>query len=240
MVSKPGLGTGKIIRGTGPVLSRVRLHLIYWGKYWDGKDANKLKTDIATAVTKILQPSGYLSNVAQYTDDHTIDVILNDSPIPINSEPPTPFNDPPDSVAAITSLIAAGSVPHPDPNSDPQHRHQLYMLMLPPGVTPSNPDRGEPAGGEHDSFKYQGTPVYYGWVRSTSVGDPLPRITVALSEELIEAITDPEHFTGWVSSDKEEICDVCEGVNWRVDGVLVRTYYSNAHGDCIPRPPEKA
>jgi hypothetical protein len=226
--------TGRFKRGTGPVLSKVRAHLIFWGARWDGSVE---KTRITEAAEIMVKPGGYLAQLTEYTDDHTIDVVVN----PVTAGPPKPLAGPLDIQAEVSRLIGAGTVPHPDPSLDTGKRNQLYVLILPHGVK-TNETGEEGLGGRHSSFPFEDKPAYYAWVRSTLVGDPVPRITVALSEELVEAITDPEPFTGWVSADKQEVCDVCEGVNWRLHGkpgVLVRTYYSNALQDCFPGPPVK-
>jgi hypothetical protein len=111
------------------------------------------------------------------------------------------------------------------------------MVIMPRGVTCSTADDdGEDGDGQHFYFDYHGRNIYYGWVRSGSAERALERITSTLSEELIEAMTDPIPGKGWVVSaagEEVEVCDVCEGVNARVNGVLVRTYYSNDAQDCV-------
>ena len=227
----------------GPLLSHVRLHLIYWGSHWNTKEGKELMSGVTEATRKMVD-GGYLSQLAQYNipagqpfEVRSVTAVLDDG-----SDPPNPFADsegkgPSDVRDKIESLIERKVL---DPYSDPT-AEALYMVMMPRGVVCSTADDdGETGDGQHFYFDDNGRNVYYGWVRSGSAERALERITSTLSEELVEAITDPIPGKGWVGSEATEdveVCDACEGVNARVNGVLVRTYYSNADEDCVAGKP---
>src|SRR5579862_3656717 len=209
----------------GQVLSNVKVQLIFWGAHWQkSPDTSKIEK----AARKILSAE-YLAGLTQYGVD--ISGIALDKSVMEPTTPPKLFDDPADVVALVTRLITDGTAAPPDKT--------LYMVIMPPGIIAASTDLGgqQDDSGRHDSFHYKNTEVHYGWVLS---GHPkektVPRVTIALSEEVVEAITDPEPPTGWISQveegDWEELADVCEGVNAKLSGgTLVRTYYSTAADD---------
>ena len=227
----------------GPLLSHVRLHLIYWGAHWNTKEGRELMSGVTEAARKMAD-GDYLAQLAQYNipagqpfEVKSVTSVLDDK-----SDPPNPFADSEgkgrsDVRDEIRSLIVRKVLdPHSDPTAEP-----LYMVILPRGVACSTADDdGEAGDGRHFYFEHNGRNIYYGWARSGSAERALERITSTLSEELVEAITDPIPGKGWVApeaTEKFEVCDVCEGVNIKVNGVLVRAYYSNADEDCVAGKP---
>jgi hypothetical protein len=223
----------------GPVLSRLRFYLVYWGSHWKTNEGRQLVSRVTESAGNMVD-GGYLSQLAQYNrppgqpfEVMSVAAVLDDG-----SDPPNPFADSEgkgrsDVRDEIKSLIDRKVLdPHSDPNSD-----ALYMVIMPRGLTCSTADDdGETGAGQHFYFDLNGRNIYYGWVRSGSSERVLERITTTLSEELVEAITDPIPGTGWVASEATEdveVCDACEGVNARVNGVLVKTYYSNEDRDCV-------
>ncbi|MGA2590967.1 MAG: hypothetical protein ABSH32_13695 [Bryobacteraceae bacterium] len=228
----------------GTFLSRVQLHLIYWGTHW--RDAKHPSVaDVSSAVKKIICPGRYLSGLAQYNRlgcEPVVDFVQ--TPYDVDAEnPPKTFQDDAthsDVVEEVKSLM--GPIERESP-PDP-HAQPLYLVMMPPGTTCSSTDTdGELLAGEHNWFVKDGhRRVYYGWVLHGTI----ERMTIALSEELAESITDPEPpccddaLAGWVMKDNQgefqEVCDVCEGITATVDGVRVQTYFSNEKMDCIAPP----
>jgi hypothetical protein len=226
----------------GPVLSRVRLYLIYWGSHWSTKEGKHLMSGVTESARKMAE-GGYLSHLSQYNkpSGQPFEVSCAAPVLDDKSDPPNPFADSEDSDGKgrsdvrdeIKSLIGRKLL---DPPSDGT-AEPLYMVIMPHGATCSTADDdGEDGAGQHFYFDYNGRNTYYGWVRSGSSERALERITASLSEELVEAITDPIPGKGWVTSgttEDVEVCDICQGVNLLVDGVLVRTYYSNDDQDCV-------
>jgi len=223
----------------GMLLPRVRLYLIYWGSHWTTYDGQELMAQVTAAARKMFG-GDYLSQLAQYNilDGRPFEVVSVTEIVDDNVGPPEIFKDSEDSGGSdvrdeIVSLIGRGLL---DPSSD-SGAEPLYMFIMPQGVTCSTADAdGEDGDGQHFYFDYEGRNIYYGWARWGSAERALERITSTLSEEVIEAMTDPIPGQGWVvsaSGEQDEVCDVCEGVNARVNGVLVRTYYSNKDQDCV-------
>jgi len=222
----------------GPLLSHVRLYLIYWGSYW--KQEGKLMSDVTVSIGSMVD-GDYLSQLAQYNvpDGQPFEVRLAGTVTDYESGPPNPFSDsekkggPSDVRNEIMRLIDGDKLGPPSDGTS----QALYMVIMPKGVTCSTADDdGEDGDGQHFYFVHNGQQVYYGWSRSGASDSALERITSTLSEEIVEAITDPEPGKGWVASatgEEVEVCDVCQGVNLRVDGVLVRAYYSNRVQDCV-------
>jgi hypothetical protein len=228
----------------GILLSRVRLHLIYWGAHWRTAQ-HPSREDIAEAMRKMTSPGGYLSGLAQYNRGREPVVELVETRYDLDLENPAKAlqddGDGSDIVAEVKSLMGPieRDLPH-QPEAQP-----FYLVVLPPGVTCTTEDAdGEVLAGEHGWFVKDGhRRVYYGWVLHGTI----QRMTVAISEELVEAITDPEPpccddaLAGWVMQDNQgdfqEVCDVCAGITANVDGVHVQTYFSNEKMDCIA-PPE--
>lgn len=228
----------------GTFLSRVQLHLIFWGAHWRTSQHPSMER-VSDAVKRIIRPGGYLSGLAQYNPLGCQPVVdLVQTRFDLDPErAPEQFQDEgghSDIVDEIRSLMGPieKEIP-PDPGTQ-----QLYIVIMPPGTTCSSTDGdGEPLVGEHSWFVKDGhRRVYYGWVLHGS----MDRMTIALSEEIVEAITDPEppccddSLAGWVMKDNQdtfqEICDVCAGVTAKVDNVLVQTYFSNEKMDCIAPP----
>jgi len=233
----------------GPrVLSRLQLRLIYWGSAWNTGVQPELRATIETKLNVLLK-SGYLDGLAQYNKGARIEIepVNAYADVDAKYDPPKDFADPADPgnpagashvIDEITRLLKEHEIGLPVDTSVAL----LCMVIMPPGVTCSSiTEDGEPPVGQHFYFDYGGEKrrVYYGWVLNASAD----KITAILSEELVEAITDPEPPTGWVVRDNigvnRELCDVCEAVTHyvTVDGkaerVLVKAYYSLKDRDAI-------
>lgn len=231
------------LAGFGPrVLSHVQLRLIFWGSEWDKDEQKTLRARIKTSVNAILE-SNYLEGLAQYNRGVHIKIKAEkaDRDVDPRYDPPRRFADPADPrnpaqasdvIDEIKRLLEGHQIDHPEDTST----DLLCLVVMPPGVTcSSNTEDGEPPVGQHFYFDCDccNRRVYYGWVLNASA----EKITTLLSEELVEAITDPEPPTGWVMKDNigvnRELCDVCEAITGKVKGVLVKAYYSLEHGDAI-------
>jgi hypothetical protein len=114
----------------------------------------------------------------------------------------------------------------------------LYVVMLPPGVSST---QDPTAIGKHGHYTYYAFPFYWanvrwGWIMNFGT---LDSVTEIFSHELVEACTDPDTGDGFVvttgcsGGGRCEIADVCEGQDERINGVLVQTYFSVQHDQCI-------
>ena len=204
----------------GLVLSRELLYLIYWGSAWTYLSTTPTADQVTSAVRTMLA-SSYLTGLAQYRGVGRGEVRA--STVLASSEPPDGFTD--DDVARfVRDQIAAGTIAGPDADNQ-----TVYGVVMPPGVKPDH------AEGEHNTFRGHGQTIHYAWF--ANVGS-LHALTGIMSHEIVEAATDPEG-NGFIGVDGTcsqegwcEIADVCSSAGV-VDGVAVRSYWSDEAGKCI-------
>ena len=229
------------------VLSTVQLNLVFWGSSWATSDDLKELKDKVERAAKEMCAGGYLWGLAQYNHDEHIRVTSVIPCLDSATSVPKEFTDPADPldpkkhsdvVDEIKSLIKDGKIAVPTPGDSAMACDLLCIVIMPPDVKCGGPSPKESLDGQHFYFDYedgQKRRVYYGWVLHGSI----QRITTSLSEELVEAITDPvpDPAMGWQIKDNMgiglELCDVCAGITADVGGVRVQTYYSAYHRDAI-------
>lgn len=132
--------------------------------------------------------------------------------------------------------ILGGTLPPPTPN-------RCYLVFLPPGVSLAF------GVGRHDSFYLQladgdMAEVYFAVIAYSSsqdVQDVLDDLTLAVSHELVEAITDPSHaHNGWHADEEaeREIADLCESAwyNYAFNGYQVVSFWSWTREQCVHCP----
>jgi hypothetical protein len=210
----------KFVDRHGLVLSRELLYLIYWGSAWTYLSTTPTSDQVTSAVRTMLAGS-YLAGLAQYRGVGGGEV--RGSTVLASSEPPDGFTD--DDVARfVRDQLAAGTIA--GPNSDNQ---TVYGVVMPPGVKPDH------AEGEHNTFRGHGQTIHYAWFANAG---SLHTLTGIMSHEIVEAATDPEG-NGFIGVDGTcsqegwcEIADVCSSAGV-VDGVAVRSYWSDEAGKCI-------
>src|SRR5580698_312225 len=105
----------------GLFLSRVQLHLIYWGAHWREAKHPSI-ADLNGAVRKMIRPDGYLSGLAQYNRGCEPVVDLVETQYDLDPDnPPKVFEDDAthsDVVEEIESLMdAIERESPPDPHS---------------------------------------------------------------------------------------------------------------------------
>lgn len=156
------------------------------------------------------------------------------------------------------------------PNFPQPDRDTLYVIFLPAGVTVNVQGQNMCAqfgGGYHNGFS--GYPVIYAVIGMCGVVPPSPfspgtpldqvfnQLTVTLSHELSEAITDPT-AGGWLDANtppplpRDEIGDICRGVGYPLlnspNGFVpvgagqtfqVQPIWSNVQNNCVFGPPVK-
>ena len=210
----------KFVDRHGLVLSRELLYLIYWGSAWTYLSTTPT-ADQVTSAARTMLASSYLTGLAQYRGVGRGEV--RTSTVLASSEPPDGFTD--DDVARfVRDQIAAGTIAGPDADNQ-----TVYGVVMPPGVKPDH------AEGEHNTFRGHGQTIHYAWF--ANVGS-LHALTGIMSHEIVEAATDPEG-NGFIGVDGTcsqegwcEIADVCSSAGV-VDGVAVRSYWSDEAGKCI-------
>ena len=210
----------KFVDRHGLVLSRELLYLIYWGSAWTYLSTTP-KADQVTSAVRTMLASSYLTGLAQYRGVGGGEV--RTSTVLASSEPPDGFTD--DDVARfVRDQIAAGTIAGPDAGNQ-----TVYGVVMPPGIKPDH------AEGEHNTFRGHGQTIHYAWFANAG---SLHALTGIMSHEIVEAATDPEG-DGFIGVDGTcsqegwcEIADVCSSAGV-VDGVAVRSYWSDEAGKCI-------
>ena len=210
----------KFVDRHGLVLSRELLYLIYWGSAWTYLSTTP-KADQVTSAVRTMLASGYLTGLTQYRGVGRGEVRA--STVLASSEPPDGFTD--DDVARfVRDQIAAGTIAGPDAGNQ-----TVYGVVMPPGIKPDH------AEGEHNTFRGHGQTIHYAWFANAG---SLHALTGIMSHEIVEAATDPEG-DGFIGVDGTcsqegwcEIADVCSSAGV-VDGVAVRSYWSDEAGKCI-------
>jgi hypothetical protein len=136
----------------------------------------------------------------------------------------------------LKSTILDGALPPPTPNG-------CYFVFLPPGIVL---DFGI---GRHDSFPIQMADdstceVYFAVIAYSSSQDArytLDDLTLTVSHELVEAITNPSHaHNGWHADEEaeREIADICEKswYNYSFNGYQVVSFWLWKHNQCVHCP----
>ena len=213
----------KFVDRHGLVLSRELLYLIYWGSAWTYLSTTPTADQVTSAV-RTMFASSYLTGLAQYRG--VVGGEVRESTVLASSEPPSKFTDK-EVGRFVRNQIAAGTIAGPDAGNQ-----TVYGVVMPPGVRPITPAFGE---GEHNYSRGHGQTIHYAWFANAG---SLHALTGIMSHEIVEAATDPEG-KGFIGVDGTcsqdgwcEIADVCRSAGV-VDGVAVRSYWSNEAGKCI-------
>jgi hypothetical protein len=216
----------------GPLLQNVQIESVFYGQAWS---TNSSLDQLLSQIDGFLQyfpTSPYMNVLKQYNvGDGSF---LNDLVVPQN-----PTNGTIDDSLIrqlLNSEIASGQLSAPNANS-------LYIFFTTPGVAVT--DNGQTStrdfAGYHDTFTDSaGAPVYYAVVpypTSSVVSNQqltaLQDITVILSHEISEAITDPDTQTGWFDPRNGEIGDIAEGHIGVLDGYVVQGIWSQAQDQIV-------
>jgi len=225
-----GAGQTGITDGSGPVLTSVRLFLIFWGSAWS-RGTTASADAVVNAVTRILF-GPYMSALGQYrgiTEGSLLGTRVVDS-----SDPPNPFSD--DQVQKfVIGQIQAKLVPNPHSDNE-----IFFCVIMPPGVQFTKADySGAHSFITRDFTNPFGVLIPVAWVTNDGM---LESVTITFSHELVEACTDPNgnafQITNPPAGDCQpgtwcEIGDVCEGFGSDVWGVQVTSYWSGQDGGCI-------
>jgi hypothetical protein len=252
--------TGAVAYQGGPVVSNVRVTVVYWTSAVSFQSTlpsfyasltNSSYFDWLNEYQTCTQSIGRGSLVTAVVDAHPIPagITVRDTDI----------------AAELLRLVQNGTITAPTFDATGAPR-DVYMVHFPTGYsvlhennhacsgTGSNP--GSPICGFHGSFQQtDGRFVPYGVVTGVETcgtlcgpGDGLGNTTSSASHELLEAVTDPlvnvfpSTMEGWntrtsPSVGGEEIVDLCQGINGQVAGFTVQKAWSDLQGACVLNNP---
>jgi hypothetical protein len=208
----------------GLVWANTKICLIFAGKAWKTPDLAELKTDTVTAINSILS-SSYFNGLQEYG---VKTVQLSGSPFisPTGLEVQNKFLSS-DIADAISNCISKKILPQPTDQL-------LYLVILPPNI--QNADAN--LIGLHAMDPFNNDNIYFAWV--TNNGD-LSDLTVSISHELVESITNPGGNRSGVvgggggclqAGDPCEICDICTS-SYKIGNYMVSQYWSQSKSVCI-------
>ncbi|MDE2237693.1 MAG: hypothetical protein KGK30_07370, partial [Elusimicrobia bacterium] len=226
----------------GPMLSNVKIQLVYWNK--DVAYQDRLP-GFYSAITQ----SPYFDWLLEYdTKGAAIGHgQLTGSYVDNAAIPQSAQIEDADIQAELAKLIAKGAVPQPDKNT-------LYMMYFPPGLNIDLQGQGscQVFCAYHSTFVDNGATVAYGVLPdqggSCAGGcggdaDQFNNETSVSSHEMIEAVTDPDvglvtgstpqSPMGWYDTTYGEIGDVCNAIQGKVGAYTVQREWSNARGLCV-------
>ncbi len=233
----------------GPVISHVKVFVVYWGSDVTTESQVKLKPFYQSILG-----SDYMDVLAQYkTDIPAMDGrkgtgqtigrgrFIGQATIEPKNQATTLADD---MIQKELSLqIAKGALPSPDANT-------LYMIYFPQGITIKGPggsgDSCQTFDAYHNGFKALGGAIFYGVMPDCE--ENFASVSVASSHEMIEAVTDPFPTPGthpaypqaWNSIRGDEVADLCEMeapsyVSGNVSDVVSR-FWDNSIGACAKGP----
>ncbi len=233
----------------GPVISHVKVFVVYWGSEVNTELQVKLKPFYQSILS-----SNYMDVLAQYKTDipamdgrpGTGQTIGHGNFIGQQTiEPKNQATTLTDRMIQkeLSLQIAKGVLPAPDENT-------LYMLYFPQGIIIKGPggsgDSCQTFDAYHDGFKALGGAIFYGVMPDCE--ENFESVTVASSHEMIEAVTDPFPTPGnhpsypqaWNSTQGDEVADLCQMgapsyVSGSVSSVVARPW-SNSIGTCAKGP----
>jgi hypothetical protein len=232
LLSQGGLGNllPNISYHGGPLLQNVQVESVYDGSAWN---TNATLQQLVPQVDGFLQyfvTSPYMDVLKQYNvGDGTFtghDVVAQGLGSQVSDSQIR---------STLNAQINSGQLAAPNANS-------LYVVFAPPGVvvTANGQNSISNFAGYHDVFTDSaGAPVYYAVIPfptgnvSSQQLNPFQQMTLTLSHELAESITDPDTQTGWLDPQRGEIGDVAEGVVGLLNGYVVQAVWSNAAGQAV-------
>ncbi len=214
----------------GPVLTRVEVFTIFWGKVWKDSVNSSLLVKINDFFDFILT-SSLLEQLGEYSaPGKTIGHGTRTGTIVLTtSEPGTSLADTAIQ-AMLQNQISSGTLPPPNSNT-------LYFVYLPPGtqVTLGGSASCADFCGYHDTangFFYAVMP-FPGCTGCQGELAFLDALTSTSSHELCEAITDPIPGQGWYDDNNGEIGDICAWKTKSVGPYTVQLEWSNRGEACI-------
>ncbi len=215
----------------GPLLTKVEVFTIFWGKAWqDAANAPLLKqiNDFFGFIltSSLLDQLGEFSVPGQAIGHGSLSGTITFT----DTEPGKSITD-----AAIQSKlqneISAGTLP-------PANSNTLYFFYLPPGtqVTMTNSASCKDFCGYHDATPagiFYAVMPFPGCTGCQGSLAPLAALTSTSSHELCEAITDPIPGQGWYDDSNGEIGDICAWKTKKIGAYTIQLEWSNAANSCL-------
>lgn len=222
----------------GDVLTNVEVTAIFWGSYWSTAPAPSPSSDTYYQAFTGLVTGPYMTGLRQYRGvgpGTMLGMFINDS-----SDPSDGYSDG-DVVNMLTAFFQDNAMVAPAAG-----HQRFYAVVTPPGINNSLTS-SHGAGGQHQTFAYNGVTAYYCWVDSIGgLTDPTSDGVVnVFSHELVEACTDPFGTAIQVNGrqsngskvTRDEIADACnnEFAIVEMNGVKcnVQCYWSAVDHACI-------
>lgn len=215
----------------GPLLTRVEVFTVFWGKAWQ-EAANSELAKQANDFFDFVLTSKLMDQLVEYSvPGREIGSGKRTGSLALTTS--EPGSEVPDSSiqSMLQKEIANRTLPAPNANS-------LYFVFLPPG---SQVEQGGTAScvefcGYHDAI---GESIFYAVMPYPGCAGcqggllALDALTSTASHELCEAITDPIPGRGWYDDANGEIGDICAWKTKKLDGFTVQMEWSNAVEACI-------
>jgi hypothetical protein len=216
-----GTGSADVSDYGGPVINHAHVEQVLWGSGWYSNPW--LQSGVTGAVDSMLA-GPYLTGLSQYRSGIGTGYRVETKLI-TSSSPPSTFRNS-DIDGFLRTNINNGTLPRPSSDS------QLLYLVV--------PQAGSSAPGQFGEHTYDSSNFgvfHFGWTVNNGA---LDTITSNLSEELAEAVTDPEGNAIQVnprnSWNWNEIGDgEAESYTYRLNNVLVQSYLSQRdHAYVVP------
>ena len=247
----PGAPAGTVFVDKGAQkFTHVRVLLIFWGTQWTG-NPNPLAAQVTNNVTALLA-GPYMSFLAQYGVHRGS---LWGTLFFTGGDPPNPFTYS-DVGNFIINQLDADHLPEPDSDWP-----LFYCVIMPSNAAFQGDPRVDPVfplppgtlsrvvganssiiWNDYDLGDVDNDPAHYAWIGNNGTVD---YITTVLSQELVEACTDPNGGDGIVQvappppfgGAASQIGDPCTGICDFVRGVKVQAYWSQLEnsgvGACV-------
>jgi hypothetical protein len=213
----------------GPLLTKVQVYNIFWGKKWSGGPGAGIATKL-NDFHKAILVSPLIDQLAEYSvpsqsigHGSLIGSKVITANAPVGSVTDTTVR------TQLKAWIGAHTVPANTPNT-------LYFIYLDPGIVSIMGGSKSCSSycGYHDAvgkayYAVMPYPNCAGCLGGLAAFDAL---TGTSSHELCEAITDPVPGSGWYDNHNGEIGDICPWSFKKVAGYTVQLEWSNLQNQC--------
>jgi hypothetical protein len=237
----------KVVRGTGVVMGSPTVVHVYWGAYWltDAGTADRAAID---AFTGMVGGSSWWQITSEYADASGT---LPGAPtqrapaFASDSEPPPQLYSTDTGLHEfLTAQLQSGNLSY--------DAETLYVVLPAPGTLPPRGECGHHSyysatlDGHRKKVIYALVPYLRGDADAScgggasANGASVDEITVTLSHEVAEAVTDP-YLDAWGKGTSNEIADQCDNgfvASWGGAQLAVQQLWSNHAFACISDPPQ--
>ncbi len=225
----------------GPVLSHVKVVVVYW-------DKNVAFQDQIPGFFANITQSPFFDWLKEYRTPSQS--VQRGSLEAMHVSKKAPFKnliEDSEIQSQLTRMIKAGSVPHADKDT-------LYMIYFPPQmqIDLAGQKSCEVFCAYHNSFLKNGEEINYGVIPDQggacaggcgNNSSQFNNETSVSSHELTEAVTDPAvglvkgsepaYPLGWYNASAGEIGDICADKQGTVEGYVVQKEWSNSRQTCV-------